>query len=81
MMFGEFQRWIPRLHASLAACNEFLKVTSSITPAELLAPSMATEPYDQNTCAFPYLIKDFLRFRFGFDDSQVVLARVAFRKC
>ena len=33
--------WIPRLPALSPACNEFLRFTSGVTPADLLAASMA----------------------------------------
>ena len=40
----------PRLHASFPACNRILRLTFGITPADLLAASMATEPFFPCTC-------------------------------
>ena len=34
----------PCLRASLPACNEFFRITSGVTPVDLLAASMAAEP-------------------------------------
>ena len=44
--------YIPRSHASLPTCNRFLRFTSGATPADLLATSMAAEPFDPHnyTC-------------------------------
>ena len=38
------------MHASLPACNRFLRVTSGVTPADLLAASMAAKPFHTRTC-------------------------------
>ena len=38
------------LHASLPVCNRFLRFTCGMTPADLLAASMAGEPLHPHTC-------------------------------
>ena len=43
-------RMIPRLYASLPTGNVFLRFTSGVTPVDLLAASMAAEPFDPHTC-------------------------------
>ena len=42
--------WIPSLYALLPEHNGFLRFTSGATPADLLAASMAAEPF-----SYPYL--------------------------
>ena len=39
------------LCASLPVCNGFLRFNSSVTPADLLVSSMATELFHSHTCA------------------------------
>ena len=41
--------WIPHLRAMLPACNEFLRFTSCVTPADCIEVSMAAEPF-RSTC-------------------------------
>ena len=37
--------WIPHLCALSSMCNGFLRFTSGVTPADLLAACMAAEPF------------------------------------
>ena len=43
------QGGFPHLHASLSACNTFLRFTFGITPADLLAASMAAKLFHPHT--------------------------------
>ena len=44
------QGGFPCLHASLPVHNRFLRFIFVVTPAELLAASMAAQPFDPHTC-------------------------------